>query len=94
MGAKLSGLKKVTVTSDSEEGLEKGLEKAKEMLPSESADCSLHGDACDDESCEGKASKEMESSEESDEISEMSEEDLDAKLAELMALKEKMKSSK
>lgn len=32
MSEKLAGLKKVTVASDSSEGLEQGLEKAKEML--------------------------------------------------------------
>lgn len=32
MGKKLGGLKKVTVASNSEEGLEKGLEKAKDIV--------------------------------------------------------------
>ena len=35
MGDDVKGLKKVTVASDSPDGLEKGLEKAKEMLGSE-----------------------------------------------------------
>lgn len=38
MGSKLKGLKKVSVASDSPEGLEKGLDKAKEIISSDDAE--------------------------------------------------------
>jgi len=77
MGEKLSGLKKVTIASDSEEGLKEGLEKAEDVV-------------------EAKLEPEVEGEEEMESedgaIAEMSEEEIDAKLKELMALKAKMKA--
>lgn len=85
MGEKLQGLKKVTVASDSKEGLEKGLEKAQELVGGpgeESAEADEEAQEASEEASEGEAPE-----------AEMSEEELDAKLAELMALKEKMKKA-
>lgn len=83
----LKGLKKVTVASDSPEGLKAGLEKAEDILEGESEE------SC--EYCEGKGCEEceMEDSEESEdsEEPEMSEDELEAKIAELMKMKEKLK---
>lgn len=91
MGEKLGGhLQKVSVMAKDKKGLEKGLDKAKEVL----------GQLPEGETEEHEASelpeeeqKEMEEGHELEE-GEMSEEDLDKKLKELMALKEKMKSKK
>lgn len=81
MGGRLKGLKKVTVASDSEGGLEKGLEKAKEMIsPAEEQE--------EEEGSDEEMASEDEP--ESDEAS-MSEEELDAKIEELMKMKEKLK---
>lgn len=73
MGEKLKGLKKVTVASDSEEGLKAGLEKAEEVLEQK------------EEAEQEDESEEM--SAESEE--ELSPEEIDAKIQELMALKKK-----
>lgn len=78
MGDKLKNLKKVTVASDSEEGLKKGLEKAEEIVEGGMP-------KMEDESEE--ETEELESSEEENEYSDMSEEELDAKLEQLMKLK-------
>lgn len=64
MGDDVRGLKKVTVASPDSEGLEQGLEKAKEMLEG--------GEELD---------------EEMEDEAEMSPEEIDAKIAELQALK-------
>ena len=92
MGEKVSGLKKVTIASDSKEGLKKGLEKAEEVVdksPEEQEacpECEGHGcEACESEEHEASESPEQESSEES-------EEELDKKIKELMAKKEALKS--
>lgn len=74
MANEMKGLKKVTVASDSEEGLEKGLNKAQEIIGSASEDA--------DEEME-EESPEMESMESPDE--EIAE--LEKKLAELKAKK-------
>lgn len=74
---KAHGMKKVSVMSDSAEGLKKGLEKAEDIV--------------EEVSPLEAASEEMED-EESEESEEMSSDDIDAKIAELMALKEKLKS--
>lgn len=73
--------KKVTVASDSPEGLKEGLEKAEELVES-----GMEGmeDESDMEESEG---------EEMPEMAEMSEEEIDRKLAELMALKEAKKKA-
>lgn len=80
MSDDVKGLKKVTVASDSKQGLEEGLEKAKEAfskMPSE-----------DEESAEHEA---MESSEEegAEHEEDMSAEEIDARIKELEALKAK-----
>lgn len=80
----MKGLKKVTVASDSPEGLKEGLEKAEEVVEK------LPG-----EESEETESEEMEDESEDEEMSEeMSEDEIDAKLAELMAKKEKLKALK
>jgi hypothetical protein len=112
MGLMGDKLKKVTVAADSKEGVEKGLDKAKEILHRMPAsvdgeeeevcpECS--GEGCP--MCEGEESAEHEASEspefesgehegmdeESSDESEMSEEELDAKIQELMKKKEALK---
>jgi|GEM_PF-5187692 hypothetical protein len=87
----LSGLKKVTIASDSKEGLKAGLEKAEEMMEGgeeEEKDCS-ECPGCPE--CEGK--EESEDSEEMEDESEMDESDIDAQIAELMKMKEKLKKA-
>lgn len=107
MGEGLKGLKKVTVASDSHEGLKEGLETAKEVV-GDSEESPLHEGAeeveaedAEHESPEGHHDLEMESDEEKshpslheDVESELSEDELDAKLKELMAKKEALKLKK
>jgi hypothetical protein len=93
MGDKLKGLKKVTVASDSKEGLDKGLEKAKELLDKDlaksedeegpCAECGKEPCCCDEH--EASESPEHEKMEDSSEKSpdEMSAEELKAKIEEL-----------
>lgn len=76
MGEKLKGLKKVTVASDSEEGLKAGLEKAEEVI--EQKQESEQEDESEEMSAESDESEE-----------ELSPEEIDAKIQELMALKKK-----
>ena len=86
----LKGLKKVTIASDSPEGLKAGLEKAEDIIEGESEDC----ESCEGEGCEHCVESEEESSdeEESEEESEdLDIDELEAKIAELMAKKEKLK---
>ena len=88
-GDKVKGLKKVTVASNSPKGLEKGLDKAKEMLG--------EGDMSDEDMPEGEESAEeaeespeMEASEHEADEEEMSADEIEAKIAELKdLLKEK-----
>lgn len=88
-GDKVKGLKKVTVASNSPKGLEKGLDKAKEMLG--------EGDVSDEDMPEGEESAEeaeespeMEASEHEADEEEMSADEIEAKIAELKdLLKEK-----
>lgn len=123
MGGKLDGLKKVSVMSDSEKGLEHGLDKAKDILTGSEFDSmknhaeNPYGDYksameehADDEDNEEKGkvagyneggevedddSDKDESEEESESPDEdMSEEEIDTKLAELMALKKKKEEAK
>lgn len=84
MNEKMKGLKKVTVASDSEEGLKKGLEKAEEVLDdtedmeeTEQEDVSPEDseDSYDDEDCDTP-------------------EEIDAKIKELLKLKDEMLKSK
>lgn len=69
-------VKKVTVASDSKEGLLKGLEKAEEVLDSE-----------DEEDAE---LEDEETSEEDSDVSEMDEAECDAEIERLMKLKAKL----
>lgn len=102
MGDKLQGLKKVTVASDSKEGLKKGLEKAEDLLNNlpEAAAMKEKGQENPmsevEESSDPFSDLEEESSEESEssENEEMSESELDEKIKELLAQKEAMKKSK
>lgn len=82
MGEKLHGLKKVTVASDSEEGLEKGLEKAQELVEKGPMALSEESEEESEESSEEYAEESEEAPAEEDEISQ-----LEKKLAELKAKK-------
>lgn len=96
------GLKKVTVASDSKEGIKKGLEKAKQLMNGDMSPAAAeHAGKMEDEEEEGAeheaSESEAEESAEHDEgmepkeEEEMSEAELDAKIKKLMAMKEKMK---
>lgn len=95
MSDKLKGIKKVTVAADSPEGLEKGLEMAEEVVEgSEDMGESIGDD--ENESVDREEEAPLGLSEDSmeDEMSEeveMTEEEIDAKLAELMAKKEALR---
>jgi hypothetical protein len=105
MGAKLHGLKKVSVASDSPKGLEKGLDLAKNLIKkkgdtmndttAEEIEDAVEGDEMSthptDNAEEGSDAEESEESpeEEASEDDAMSEEELDKKLEKLMALKKK-----
>lgn len=78
MTDKLGKLKKVTVASDSKEGLQAGLDKAKEMMEKMP------------EGMEQSSEESEEASEEEQEECPKSVEEIDAKIKELLALKEKM----
>lgn len=80
MAGQMKGLKKVTVASNDEEGLKKGLNKAQEIIGSATEDAEPAEDEMEDELEE---SPEMEASESPDE--EIAE--LEKKLAELKAKK-------
>lgn len=90
----LKGLKKVTVASDSPEGLKAGLEKAEDMIGEETEGCP----ACEGKGCEECESGMGESDEdEQEEYKDQQEESepmdidsLEAKIAELMKMKEKL----
>lgn len=87
MGNDLKGLKKVTVTSDSPEGLVEGLKKAEDVvddLPHVEDDLEDTDEDLDDE-----LDDDLEEVEDEDE--EDSEADIDAEIAELMAKKEKLR---
>jgi len=96
---KMKGMKKVTVASDSKEGLKKGMETAEKILKSKddvSTDLLEPKDEIskqtEEELPEGD-SEFLEDSSEEEEASEcdgMSEEELDAKIKELMAAKAKL----
>lgn len=110
MKDKLGGLKKVTVASDSPEGIQEGLMKAKAMLGSHGEDSSDDSDEGEDHAMphpdtHSEASSSSEPSESpADEAAEMesdehdsddlSEDEVDQKLQELMALKERMQAKK
>lgn len=77
MGEKLHGMKKVQVAGSSDEALEEGLDKAKELIGGEEEESEEGGDISPEE-----ASMEVE-----DDMEDMDEAELDAKLEKLMALK-------
>jgi len=93
------GLKKVTVASNSPEGLEKGLDKAKEMIsehgmsekdPEKMNDSEEKESECmEDKGSELESESEMS---EDDSMENLSEEEIDAKLAKLMEMKKKLAS--
>ena len=84
MGDKLDGAKKVEIAADSKEGLEAGLDKAKELLNPEEEE---KEESAEDELAESpeKEAEELASNQEE------SEEDLDKKIQELMAKKAALK---
>lgn len=90
MGEKIGGLKKVTVASDSPEGIKAGLELAKHKIGDLSEKHEDDGieefPASEEESAEHEASENPEE--------EMSEHELDAKLEELMAKKKALSAKK
>lgn len=91
MGDKVAGLKKVTVASPDSEGLELGLEKAKNLIEgqeSEESDETEESEMPEMESDEHKDHMEMALGESE---SEESEEDIDAKIQELLKKKEMLK---
>lgn len=111
MSDKMKNLKKVTVASDSKEGLKKGLNKAEEILEDENdseltqsplgekfGKSKINTDLAEDpEEIEGLESDESEESEESEDTEEeeseyanMSEHEIDQKIKEFMALKDKL----
>ena len=111
LSEKLDGIKKVTVASNTKEGLKKGVKTAEKVIdklngkPEEESEepcqhCEGMGcPECAEESEEHESSEspeeevsEHESGEESSDESEMSEEELDAKIAELMKKKDSLKS--
>jgi hypothetical protein len=88
LAGKLKGLKKVTVAAGSPSDLKKGLDKAKEII----------GDMPEMEEAEEEAGEDLDADEEMHEDhgeeEALTEEELDAKLQKLMAMKEKMKAAK
>ena len=82
MGHDMASMKKVTVASDSKEGLEKGLEKAKEVVQGGAADEMDHGD---DESLESPEEEASESPEEAHMEGDDSPEAIQSKIKELQA---------
>lgn len=80
MGGKLKNLKKVTVASDSPEGLKSGLMKAEEIMGGAGEE-SEDGSLLDADDSVGAP----------DEDESMSEEEINQKLEKLMSLKQKMK---
>lgn len=102
MKGKMDGLKKVTVASNSKEGLNKGLEKAKEILSGNKPESEESCPVCGKEPCECEAeespehesseSPELEASEVEPSEGDLSEEEIDAKIQELLKLKGKKKN--
>lgn len=96
------GMKKVEVASDSKDGLKEGLDKAKALMEgskeeedSETPEQEASEEGSEDETADhGDPSPEASEDEDSGDMDHMSEEELDAKLAELMAMKKSMASRK
>lgn len=85
MGEKLKGLKKVTVASDSKDGLEKGLQKAEDLLENSSED----GEEPSEENHDLMSQLENESDESEEDYADCSPEELDQKIKMLSELKQK-----
>lgn len=83
---KVKGLKKVTVASDSKEGLAKGLDKATEMVEKSPME------AMEDEDVSDHGANEAEEHEEESEDESESEDDIRQKIEELKAKLEAMKA--
>lgn len=83
---KVKGLKKVTVASDSKEGLAKGLDKATEMVEKSPME------AMEDEDVSDHGANEVEEHEEESEDESESEDDIRQKIEELKAKLEAMKA--
>lgn len=83
---KVKGLKKVTVASDSKEGLAKGLDKATEMVEKSPME------AMEDEDVSDHGANEVEENEEESEDEPESEDDIRQKIEELKAKLEAMKA--
>lgn len=102
MGEKMKGMKKVTVASNSSEGLKKGLDKAEEIISGkeqagmvqDAEDGELHGHDALQGGDEDGAEEAHEEAAADPRADEMDEDELDAKLAELMAKKERLKMKK
>lgn len=87
MKDKMKNLKKVTVASDSKEGLEEGLEKAEDLIKGNPfASSENANDNFEDRDPEEYSSDEDEMEEDCED---MSEQELDQKIMELMQLKER-----
>ena len=91
----LSGLKKVTVASDSKAGLMKGLEKAEDIVEGEEKDCSecpgcphCMGEQEDEDMEMASESEDEEDEQEATEPMDIDE--LEAKIQELMKMKSKL----
>lgn len=88
MSDKVKGLKKVTIASNDEDGLKEGLEKAEEIIDRDAVNGSAEDMA--EELVDNDEEGSEDELEELDEVDD-SEEDLDKKIAELMAKKEQLK---
>lgn len=87
MKGDLEGMKKVTVAADSKSGLKEGLEKAEEML----GDDDEVGEQGEYDTGDKERDEQSEGFEDQQEESEpMDEDELNAKIAELVKLKEKL----
>lgn len=96
MAIPLKGLKKVTVASDSPEGVKTGLDKAKEMLSSGEHDPDMEGleeEMGEDLDHDNEAGEDPEHAEKvlGEKEAPMSEEELDEKIQELLKMKEQLK---
>ena len=93
MKERLDGLKKVTVASDSEEGLKEGLEKAEEILETKE-ESSEEEDPEDMHRMPDGSLMPDEEMDYSEHMKNLSEEEIDQYLKELMALKEQLQAKK
>lgn len=91
-----ASMKKVTIASDSKEGLKAGLDKAEDMLGEQSEE---ECEYCEGEGCphcamgEDEKSKSEGYEDEQEESEPMDEDELDAKIEHLMKLKSKLQNS-